>query len=98
MTRAISAASGMSGIVRDCGLASSPLSPFSQEILNMQLKIAAAILLGATAVHAQCTVSSAEIRTFDPWSASFYYPSQNGNTLNQYLDLTVDAPLTINQM
>jgi hypothetical protein len=64
----------------------------------MQLKIAAAVLLGATAVHAQCTVSSAEIRTFDPWSASFYYPSQNGNTLNQYLDLTVDAPLTINQM
>jgi len=64
----------------------------------MRLKIAAAIVFGATALHAQCTISSSSIRTFDPWAASFYYPSQNGNTLNQFLDLTVDAPVTVTQM
>lgn len=64
----------------------------------MQLKIAAAVLLGAGSLFAQCNQGSLEIRTFAPWAASFYYPSQNGETLNQYLDLTVDAPVTVTEM
>ena len=64
----------------------------------MQLKIAAAVLLGAGSLFAQCNQGSLEIRTFNPWAASFYYPSQNGETLNQYLDLTVDAPVTVTEM
>jgi hypothetical protein len=64
----------------------------------MQLKIAASILLGATSLFAQCNTQDIELRTFSPWQASFYYPSANGNTLNQYVDVTVDAPVTVNQM
>ncbi|MFT4839680.1 MAG: hypothetical protein ACI8UD_003255 [Planctomycetota bacterium] len=65
----------------------------------MQLKIAATMLLGATSLFAQCNTSTPEIRTFSPtWQASFYYPSANGTTLNQYLDITVGAPLTVNSM
>ena len=64
----------------------------------MQLKIAASILLGATSLFAQCNTQDIELRTFSPWQASFYYPSANGNTINQYVDVTVDAPVTVNQM
>ena len=64
----------------------------------MQLKIAASMLLGATSLFAQCNTQDIEIRTFSPWQASFYYPSANGVTLNQYIDVTVDAPVTVNQM
>lgn len=64
----------------------------------MQLKIAASMLLGATSLFAQCNTQDIEIRTFSPWQASFYYPAANGNTLNQYVDVTVDAPVTVNQM
>ncbi|MCK5942053.1 MAG: hypothetical protein KAI24_08805 [Planctomycetes bacterium] len=62
-------------------------------------KIALTLLLSASAAYAQCNaVTSTQVRTFTPWSASFCYPSANGNTLNQYVDVSVDAPLTVNQM
>lgn len=64
----------------------------------MQLKIAATILLGATSLIAQCNTQSAEIRTFSPWAASFYYAAANGETLNQYIDVTVAAPVTVNEI
>ncbi len=64
----------------------------------MQHKIAIAILLGAGALQAQCATSSPQIRSFDPWAASFYYFPAAGETLNQYLDLTVDAPVTVSAM
>ncbi|MFK7742694.1 MAG: hypothetical protein AB8H80_20445 [Planctomycetota bacterium] len=64
----------------------------------MQFKFAAAILIGAAPLYAQCNTSDIEIRTFSPWAASFYYPSANGETLNQFIDLSVDAPVTVNQM
>ena len=64
----------------------------------MQIKIAAAMLLGATSLFAQCNTQNTQIRTHTPWSASFYYPSSNGTTLNQYVDVTVDAPITVNEI
>ena len=62
-------------------------------------KIALAVLASAGAAFAQCNaISPTEIRTFDPWQVSFYYSSSNGDTLNQYVDLSVAAPVTINQI
>ena len=62
-------------------------------------KIALALLASAGAAYAQCNaIQAAEIRTFSPWQASFYYLSANGATMNQYVDVDVTAPLTINQM
>tara|TARA_R110002072_G_scaffold241027_1_gene399525 strand:+ start:72047 stop:73963 length:1917 start_codon:yes stop_codon:yes gene_type:complete len=64
----------------------------------MQLKFVTAVLLGAASLSAQCNTQGAEIRTFDPWAVSFYYAAANGETLNQYVDMTVEAPVTVNQM
>ena len=62
-------------------------------------KIALSVLIGAGAAFAQCNPpTNTLLRTFDPWAVSFYYPSSNGNTLNQYVDVNVAAPLTINQI
>ncbi|MEC8652175.1 MAG: hypothetical protein VXY92_06405 [Planctomycetota bacterium] len=62
-------------------------------------KIALALLATAGAAYAQCNaIQAAEIRTFSPWQASFYYLSTNGATLNQYVDVDMAAPLTINQI
>ena len=61
--------------------------------------LAMAVLATAGAAFAQCNaLQPTLIRTFDPWSVSFYYPSSNGNTLNQYVDVSVTVPLTINQI
>jgi|GEM_PF-3452626 len=62
-------------------------------------KFALAVLATAGAAYAQCNaIQAAEVRTFSPWQASFYYLSANGATMNQYVDVDVAAPLTINQM
>lgn len=62
-------------------------------------KIALAVMATAGAAFAQCNaLNPSTIRTFDPWAVSFYYASANGDTLNQYVDLAVDAPLTINEI
>ena len=62
-------------------------------------KIALAVLATAGAAFAQCNaLTSATLRTYNPWAVSFYYPSANGDTLNQYVDLDVSAPLTINEI
>ena len=67
-----------------------------------KLTLAVAALAGSAALVAQSpcagSAGSTVLRTFDPWAASFYYPANADTTLNQFVDLTVSAPLTVNQM
>lgn len=50
-----------------------------------------------TLLAQNCNTSppASSIRTYDPWAASFYYGNLADNTLNQYVDLDVQTPLTV---
>ena len=63
------------------------------------IRIALTLLGSASVALTQCDPAPASpVRLFDPWAVTIFYASANGDTRNQFVDLSVEAPLTVHRI